>query len=104
MKPIIGIVLSNKMQKSVVVASYHFWEHPVYKKKVQRRTKLMAHDEQDECNIGDWVRLDPSRPLSKRKRWVVAEIVKKERVYVRPDEASSVASQNLPKMTQHEDS
>lgn len=64
----------------------------------------MAHDEQDECNIGDWVRLDPSRPLSKRKRWVVAEIVKKERVYVRPDEASSVASQNLPKMTQHEDS
>ncbi|MCO5558238.1 hypothetical protein L7F22_011817 [Adiantum nelumboides] len=55
MKPIIGVVLSNKMQKSVVVASYHFWEDTVHKKKVQRRTKLMAHDENNECNIGDWV-------------------------------------------------
>ncbi|KAH7441931.1 hypothetical protein KP509_03G062600 [Ceratopteris richardii] len=89
MKPIIGVVLSNKMQKSVVVASYHFWEDTVHKKKLQRRTKLMAHDEKNECNIGDWVRLDPSRPLSRKKRWVVAEIVKKEKVYVRPDEAPS---------------
>ena len=49
------MVLSNKMQKSVVVASYHFWEDTVHKKKVQRRTKLMAHDEENQCNIGDWV-------------------------------------------------
>ncbi|MCO5561007.1 hypothetical protein L7F22_014628 [Adiantum nelumboides] len=94
MKPIIGVVLSNKMQKSVVVASYHFWEDTVHKKKVQRRTKLMAHDENNECNIGDWVRLDPSRPLSRRKRWVVAEIVKKEKVYVRPTETSSQDSKH----------
>ncbi|RWW15075.1 hypothetical protein BHE74_00021635 [Ensete ventricosum] len=84
MKPVVGIVMSNKMQKSVVVAVDRLFHHKLYNRYVKRTSKFMAHDESNECNIGDRVRLDPSRPLSKRKHWVVAEILQKARIYVRP--------------------
>ncbi|THU71488.1 hypothetical protein C4D60_Mb04t01970 [Musa balbisiana] len=81
MKPVVGIVVSNKMQKSVVVAVDRLFHHKLYNRYVKRTSKFMAHDESNECNIGDRVRLDPSRPLSKRKHWVVAEILQKARIY-----------------------
>ncbi|XP_077238641.1 uncharacterized protein LOC143879871 [Tasmannia lanceolata] len=90
MKPVVGMVVSNKMQKSVVVAVDRLFHHKVYNRYVKRSSKFMAHDENNQCNIGDRVRLDSSRPLSKRKHWIVAEILKKARIYVPPSaEASS---------------
>ncbi|KAF8779102.1 hypothetical protein HU200_003071 [Digitaria exilis] len=81
MKPVVGIVVSNKMQKSVVVAVDRLFHHKVYNRYVKRTSKFMAHDEADDCNIGDRVRLDPSRPLSRHKHWVVAEILRRAKVY-----------------------
>ncbi|KAK7390304.1 hypothetical protein VNO78_25606 [Psophocarpus tetragonolobus] len=90
MKQVVGMVVSNKMQKSVVVAVDRLFYHKVYDRYVKRTSKFMAHDENNLCNIGDRVRLDPSRPLSKRKHWVVAEILKKARIYVPPSTSTSV--------------
>ncbi|KAH9607368.1 hypothetical protein KSS87_020139 [Heliosperma pusillum] len=90
MKPVVGVVVSNKMQKSVVVAVDRLFHHKVFNRYVKRTNKFMAHDEKDQCNIGDRVKLDPSRPLSKRKHWVVAEILKKARIY-QPPSADSIA-------------
>lgn len=73
----IGIVVSDKMDKSVVVKVERLVKHPLYKKYIRRTTKFMAHDEQNECNIGDKVKIMETRPLSKTKRWRVAEIVEK---------------------------
>ncbi|KAF2291853.1 hypothetical protein GH714_035855 [Hevea brasiliensis] len=84
MKSVVGMVVSNKMQKSVVVAVDRLFHNKLYNRYVKRTSKFMAHDEHNLCNIGDRVRLDPSRPLSKRKHWVVAEILKKARIYVPP--------------------
>ncbi|KAK7294755.1 hypothetical protein RJT34_17651 [Clitoria ternatea] len=84
MKQVVGMVVSNKMQKSVVVAVDRLFYHKVYNRYVKRTSKFMAHDENNLCNIGDRVRLDPSRPLSKHKNWIVAEILKKARIYVPP--------------------
>ncbi|KAM1149311.1 hypothetical protein ACFX11_030222 [Malus domestica] len=84
MKTVVGMVVSNKMQKSVVVAVDRLFHHKLYNRYVKRTSKFMAHDEHNHCNIGDRVRLDPSRPLSKRKRWVVAEILTKARIYQPP--------------------
>ncbi|XP_054784426.1 uncharacterized protein LOC129291204 [Prosopis cineraria] len=84
MKQVIGTVVSNKMQKSVVVAVDRLFHHKLYNRYVKRTSKFMAHDENNVCNIGDRVRLDTSRPLSKRKHWIVAEIIKKARIYVAP--------------------
>ncbi|KAM1757553.1 hypothetical protein ACFX11_006794 [Malus domestica] len=84
MKTVVGMVVSNKMQKSVVVAVDRLFHHKLYNRYVKRTSKFMAHDEQNHCNIGDRVRLDPSRPLSKRKHWVVAEILTKARIYQPP--------------------
>ncbi|XAR72525.1 hypothetical protein NMG60_11019194 [Bertholletia excelsa] len=81
MKPVVGVVVSNKMQKSVVVAVDRLFHHKLYNRYVKRTSKFMAHDEHNQCNIGDRVRLDPSRPLSKHKHWIVAEILKKARIY-----------------------
>ncbi|KAL4205245.1 hypothetical protein AMTRI_Chr01g113590 [Amborella trichopoda] len=92
MKPVVGMVVSNKMQKSVVVAVDRLFHHKVYNRYVKRTSKFMAHDENNECNMGDRVRLDPSRPLSKHKHWVVAEILKKARIYVPPTQVASNAS------------
>ncbi|CAM8971044.1 unnamed protein product [Rhodiola kirilowii] len=87
MKAIVGTVVSNKMQKSVVVAVDRLFHHPLYNRYVKRTNKFMAHDENNLCNIGDHVKLDPSRPLSKHKRWVVAEILKTARIYTPPSSA-----------------
>lgn len=72
-----GKVVSNKMQKSIVVAVERRVSHPVYKKYVTRTTKLMAHDEQRQASIGDVVKIMETRPLSKRKRWRLVEILQK---------------------------
>lgn len=73
----IGKVVSNKMNKSIVVAIERRVAHPLYKKYFKKTTKLMAHDENNECGIGDIVKIMETRPLSKRKRWRLVEIVEK---------------------------
>lgn len=73
----IGKVVSNKMDKSIVVAIERKVPHPIYKKYFTRTTKLMAHDENNECQIGDIVEIMETRPLSKRKRWRLVRIIEK---------------------------
>ena len=73
----IGVVISNKMDKSIVVAIKRKVKHPIYGKFVNRTKKLMAHDEQNSCNIGDTVRISESRPLSKNKAWRLIEIIER---------------------------
>ena len=73
----VGKVVSNKMDKTIVVAVDGRAQHPLYKKIVNRTYKLKAHDENNECNIGDTVRVMETRPLSKDKRWRLVEIVEK---------------------------
>jgi small subunit ribosomal protein S17 len=73
----VGKVVSNKMDKTIVVAVDGRVQHPLYKKIVNRTYKLKAHDENNECNIGDTVRVMETRPLSKDKRWRLVEIVEK---------------------------
>ncbi len=72
-----GIVVSNKMDKTIVVAVQDRVKHPLYKKIVDRTYKLKAHDENNDCNIGDRVRVMETRPLSKDKRWRLVEIIEK---------------------------
>ena len=72
-----GKVVSNKMQKTIVVAVENHVKHPLYGKIVKRTYKLKAHDENNECNIGDTVKVMETRPLSKDKRWRLVEIVEK---------------------------
>ena len=76
-KTISGKVVSNKMDKTVVVAVQYNVQHPLIKKIVKRTVRLKAHDEQNSCNVGDTVRLMETRPLSKDKRWRVVEIIEK---------------------------
>ena len=73
----IGVVSSNKMDKTVVVAIERKVQHPIYGKFLKKTTKFHAHDEKNECSIGDTVRIMESRPLSKTKRWRLVEIVEK---------------------------
>ena len=73
----VGKVTSNKMEKTIVVAIEEHVKHPLYKKVVKRTYKLKAHDEKNECKIGDTVRVMETRPLSKDKRWRLVEIVEK---------------------------
>ena len=73
----VGKVVSNKMDKTIVVAIDDRVQHPLYKKIVNKTYKLKAHDENNECNIGDTVRVMETRPLSKDKRWRLVEIVEK---------------------------
>ena len=72
-----GKVVSDKMDKTIVVAVEDHVKHPLYKKIVKRTYKLKAHDENNECNVGDTVRFMETRPLSKDKRWRLVEIVEK---------------------------
>ena len=72
-----GKVVSNKMQKTIVVAVEDHVKHPLYGKIVKRTYKLKAHDENNECNIGDVVKVMETRPLSKDKRWRLVEIVER---------------------------
>lgn len=69
-----GRVVSNKMDKSVTVLVERFVKHPIYKKFVRKSTKIMAHDEANECQIGDVVTIKESRPLSKNKAWTLLTI------------------------------
>ena len=73
----VGIVTSDKMDKTVVVSIKDRVKHPLYKKIVKRTVKFKAHDEKNECRTGDRVRIMETRPLSKDKRWRVVEIVEK---------------------------
>ena len=73
----VGIVTSDKMQKTVVVSIKDRVKHPLYNKIINRAVKIKAHDENNECNIGDTVKVMETRPLSKDKRWRVVEIIEK---------------------------
>ena len=68
------------MQKSVVVVVDRLVEHPLYRKTIRRSSKFMAHDENNDCRVGDKVLIEETRPLSKRKRWVVREVLEKLKV------------------------
>jgi small subunit ribosomal protein S17 len=72
-----GKVISNKMDKTVVVAVTRMFQHPVYKKTVKKVSKFKAHDEANQCEVGDEVKITETRPLSKDKRWLVLEIMGK---------------------------
>ena len=76
-KTLIGIVESNKMDKTIVVKVEDSVRHPIYKKTVKRTYKLKAHDENNECQIGDKVKVMETRPLSKDKRWRLVEVMEK---------------------------
>ena len=73
----IGVVTSNSMNKSIVVSVERKMKHPKYGKFVKTTAKFMAHDEKDECNVGDTVRIMETRPLSKSKNWRLVEIVER---------------------------
>lgn len=75
----VGKVVSNKMNKTIVVAIEDHVKHPLYGKIVKRTYKLKAHDENNECNIGDKVKVMETRPLSKDKRWRLVEVMEKAR-------------------------
>ncbi len=71
----VGRVVSNKMEKSVLVAVDYVRRHPIYHKRITRTSKFMAHDDQNRCKEGDIVRIEETRPMSKNKRWIVREII-----------------------------
>ena len=73
----VGIVSSNKMDKSISVVVDRKVKHPKYHKFINRRSKFIAHDEKNECNEGDTVKIMETRPLSKRKRWRLVEIIER---------------------------
>ncbi len=73
----IGVVVSDKMNKTAVVAVERLVKHPAYKKYIKRTSKFKAHDEKNECKVGDKVKIMETRPLSKTKRWRVVEILEK---------------------------
>ena len=73
----VGTVTSNKMEKTITVAVERKVKHPIYGKFVKKTTKFHAHDEKDECTIGDVVKIMETRPLSKTKRWRLVEVVEK---------------------------
>ena len=73
----VGVIFSNKMEKSITVAVKWKERHPIYGKFVNKTKKFHAHDEKNDCNIGDTVRIMETRPLSKTKRWRLVEIIEK---------------------------
>ena len=72
-----GLVVSNKMDKSIVVRVERRFRHPIYGKFIKKSNKFIAHDEKNECNIGDTVRIMETRPLSKNKNWRLVEIIER---------------------------
>jgi len=70
-----GTVVSNRMDKTVAVAIVRSYQHPLYKKVIRSTKKVLAHDEQNQCNVGDVIQVMESRPLSRRKRWRVQSII-----------------------------
>ena len=75
----VGVVTSDKMDKTIVVAVTEHIRHPLYKKYSKRTVKMKAHDENNECRVGDRVRVMETRPLSRQKRWRLVEIIEKAR-------------------------
>jgi small subunit ribosomal protein S17 len=73
----VGIVVSNKMNKTIVVQVESRFPHPIYSKTMVKTKKYLAHDEMEQCNIGDEVLVQETRPLSKRKRWTLSKILSK---------------------------
>jgi small subunit ribosomal protein S17 len=73
----VGLVVSNKTQKTIVVAIDRLLRHPRYNRVIKRTSKLYAHDEKNQCQIGDKVKVMETRPLSRLKRWRVVEVLKK---------------------------
>ncbi len=76
-KQIVGVVSSNKMDKTIAVMVERRLKHPIYGKFVKKTKKFIAHDEKNDCNEGDTVRIMETRPLSKRKRWRLVEIIER---------------------------
>ncbi len=75
----IGVVISDRMDKTILVAVQRQIKHPIYGKFIKKTTKLMAHDERNDAKRGDSVRIMETRPLSKRKRWRLAEVIERAR-------------------------
>lgn len=73
----VGVVSSTSMDKTITVKIERRLAHPIYGKSMKRSKKLMAHDESNDCNVGDTVKITETRPLSKRKRWRVVEVVER---------------------------
>lgn len=73
----IGVVVSNKMDKSITIAVEDKVKHPMYGKFIKKTSKFMAHDEKNDCNIGDTVRIMETRPLSKTKNWRLVEVIER---------------------------
>ncbi len=78
-KELVGTVVSDKMDKTIVIAVSEHVRHPLYKKYIKRTVKMKAHDENNECGIGDRVRVMETRPLSREKHWRLIEIIEKAR-------------------------
>jgi len=76
-KTLVGVVTSDKMEKTVIVMVKRLVLHPIYKKYVRKRKKIKAHDEQNQCHMGDKVLLIETRPLSREKRWRVKEVLER---------------------------
>jgi len=76
----IGIVVSNKMNKTIVIAVENKYSHPIYEKTLKKTRRFMAHDEKNNCIMGDIVLISETRPLSKKKRWEVKQILTKTKI------------------------
>lgn len=93
----VGLVISDKMQKTVVVQVETQHPHPLYRRIVRQAKKFKAHDEDNACRVGDLVRIEETRPLSKEKRWRVAQIlVRGERAEVQPHEIDREVLEGAP--------
>ena len=73
----VGVVVSNSMEKSIVITVKQKVKHPIYGKFVNKTSRFMAHDEENTCNVGDTVKISETRPLSKSKRWRLVEIIER---------------------------
>ena len=76
-KTIVGTVVSDKMEKTVVVTVVRQFAHPIYKKRIKRTTRIKAHDEKNDSHVGDTVKIMETRPLSREKRWRVVEVLQR---------------------------
>jgi small subunit ribosomal protein S17 len=76
----IGIVVSNKMNKTIVIAVENKYSHPIYEKTLKKTRRFMVHDEKNDCIMGDIVLISETRPLSKKKRWEVKQILTKTKI------------------------
>ena len=96
-----GKVVSDKMDKTIVVAVEDHVKHPLYKKIVKRTYKLKAHDENNECKIGDTVKVMETRPLSKDKRWRLVEIMEKAKSFLKEVYLHDTARKQTESSRQH---